>query len=91
MRDNIAKLKNAVDELEQELNQLSSVDGEDRDVLERALKEINSVLHAYQNEQLEPASMMERLNEAALEFEESHPTISGVISRLIDGLGQMGI
>ena len=38
----------------------------------------------------EPA-LTDRLQEAALHFEESHPTIAHTLSRLIDGLGQMGI
>jgi hypothetical protein len=32
-----------------------------------------------------------RLRQAALQFEESHPNLTGILSRLIDGLGQMGI
>jgi hypothetical protein len=40
---------------------------------------------------MEANSVMERLRQAAHEFEGSHPTITGIISRLIDGLGQMGI
>ena len=38
----------------------------------------------------EPA-ITDRLHEAALHFEESHPTIALTLGRLIDGLGQMGI
>ena len=33
----------------------------------------------------------ERLEDAATEFELSHPTISGTITRLVDLLGRMGI
>ena len=38
-----------------------------------------------------PQSVMDRLHAAAQEFEETHPTVTGILSRLIDGLGQMGI
>ncbi len=36
-------------------------------------------------------SLIERLSSAAHQFESSHPTLTGILSRLIDGLGQMGI
>ena len=36
-------------------------------------------------------SLTGRLRQAALQFEESHPNLTGILSRLIDGLGQMGI
>jgi hypothetical protein len=39
----------------------------------------------------EDVSFSQRLSEAALHFEESHPKISATLGRLIDGLGQMGI
>jgi hypothetical protein len=35
--------------------------------------------------------LLDRLHAAAQEFEESHPTVTGILSRLIDGMGQMGI
>jgi hypothetical protein len=38
-----------------------------------------------------PESVIERLQLAAHQFENSHPTLTGILSRLIDGLGQMGI
>jgi hypothetical protein len=36
-------------------------------------------------------TVIDRLNHAAQQFENSHPTLTGILSRLIDGLGQMGI
>jgi len=35
--------------------------------------------------------LMDHLRAATQQFEESHPTLTGILSRLVDGLGQMGI
>lgn len=42
--------------------------------------------HASQRE-----SLIEQLGQSARHFEESHPTLSGIIGSLIDALGRMGI
>lgn len=39
----------------------------------------------------EHASLADHLIESAAHFEQSHPTLSGTLRRLIDILGQMGI
>ena len=36
-------------------------------------------------------SLVGRLGEAARHFEESHPTLSGILGSMIDALGRMGI
>ena len=36
-------------------------------------------------------SLIARLSDAAREFEDSHPTLSGTIGSIIDALGQMGV
>jgi hypothetical protein len=46
------------------------------------------------DEDLQPdasETVIDRLKHAAHQFENSHPTLTGILSRLIDGLGQMGI
>ena len=84
-------LRRTVRELEEELHGLESVDEEARDVLREALGEITSALGESGSPDLEAETMTERLNQAAREFEGQHPTVSGIIRRLVDGLGQMGI
>jgi len=92
--------------LENELRALQAVDEQSSEVLQEALREIQSVLHFRQlgeasgpmaeepdgdAESGESDTVMDRLRHAAHEFEGSHPTLTGLLSRLIDGLGQMGI
>lgn len=91
MTEHHEKIRATVTELEAELRQLESVDAETRAVLKGALQEILEALQADETEGLECGSVTDRLGQAAREFEGSHPTVSGIIGRLVDGLGQMGI
>lgn len=91
MSEHANKIKAVLAELEEELRTLPSVDGDTRKVLEDTVQEIQSALAPDEPGELQPQSLTERLGATAQEFEESHPTLTGIISRLIDGLGQMGI
>ncbi len=105
MSEHIEKLRAVVRELEDELHALEDVDQQAREVLQEALQEIQVVLRRQQSDSLEATeldqeqigeqpdseSVMDQLRESAYEFEGSHPTFSGVLMRLVDGLGQMGI
>lgn len=91
MPERMEKLKAVVAELEQELRSLETLDDETCEVLEAACREIQAALNPDEPGELETESLVGRLNDATHEFEGSHPTLTGIISRLIDGLGQMGI
>ena len=91
MSEHANKIKAVLAELEEELRTLPSVDGDTRKVLEDTVQEIQSALAPDEPGELQPQSLTDRLGATAQEFEESHPTLTGIISRLIDGLGQMGI
>jgi hypothetical protein len=91
MSEHIEKIKSAVAELEDELASIGQVDGETRAVLEQAVLDILAALHTAAPGERAPQSLLDRLQSAAQEFEESHPTVTGILSRLVDGLGQMGI
>jgi hypothetical protein len=91
MTEQIEKLKSTVAELEDELRSIDSVDAETRAVLEQAVLDILAALNKAAPGERAPQSLVDRLQSAAQEFEESHPTVSGIVSRLVDGLGQMGI
>ncbi len=91
MSEHTEKLKAAVAELEEELRSLETLDDETSEVLEEALREIQAALNPDEATELEAESLMDRLNDATHDFEGSHPTLTGIIGRLLDGLGQMGI
>lgn len=89
MPERIEKLRQAVKELEEELAGLASFDDETRKKLHEAVAEIQTVLK--QEGKLESDSVIERLRAAEEEFQVSHPTLSGIVARMIDALGQLGI
>jgi len=89
--EQVEKLKATVTELEEELHSLEELDDDSRAVLREAAREIQAALHEDEPDDLQSQSLTDRLNGVTHGFEGSHPTLTGIISRLIDGLGQMGI
>ncbi len=91
MPERLQKLKATIQDLETELESLTAIDADTREMLEEAVAEIHTALRKEDPQHLEPHSLAERLKTAAEQFESSHPTLFGVVSRTIDILGQMGI
>jgi hypothetical protein len=91
MSEKLEKLKATVTELEEELYSLEELDDDSRAVLREAVREIQAALREEEPGDLKSQSLTDRLTDVTHEFEGSHPTLTGIISRLIDGLGQMGI
>ena len=89
MHERIEKLRQTVKELEEELASVEAFDDDTRQMLEEAVSEIQTVLQ--EEGELEPDSVIERLRSAEEEFQVSHPTLSGIVARMIDALGQLGI
>lgn len=90
MPDRLDKLRAVLSELESELSQLDSIDEATREALAEAAGEIAQILRRGKSaEHAQPvvASLQDRLTE----FEASHPQLAGIVTRLIDGLGQLGI
>jgi hypothetical protein len=90
MPERIEKLRTTIAELEAELASLSEIDDETREVLNVAVNDIQQALHKGPGG-IEHHSLTERLQDATKDFESSHPTLFGIVSRTIDALGQMGI
>lgn len=91
MPNRIEKLRAAIHELERELQSVESLDERTRQTLEDAVGEIQSALHEEDTSQLEEPGIRSRLDEALQDFEASHPTLAGLLSRIVDMLGQIGI
>lgn len=101
MSDLKEKLQATVRDLELELAQSGPLDNESRNLLEQAAREIRSKLDAdsvggmqqpaAQSAATQPDSLVERVNTAARRFESTHPTLSGILERIADGLAQLGI
>ena len=91
MSERWEKLRQAVDELEDQLQGTESLDDEARSLLEDASQLVQSALEKQDATHLEQHSLADRLRGSVEEFEAEHPTLASVINRVIDILGQMGI
>jgi hypothetical protein len=85
------KLRATVADLERQLSESPSLDAESRQALEQAIRDIRSTLAANETGAPETHTLVGRLRSAVEKFEGSHPTLTGTMMRLIDGLGEMGI
>ena len=91
MSERIEKLKSIVRELEIELAELESVDPESRRVLEEAVADLTTALGKTDSDVASAQSLVDRFRAAEEGFAASHPTLSGIVARVIHGLGQLGI
>ncbi len=86
------RLRNLLLELQEELETAESVGPEARKLLASITDDIDEVL-----EKSEPAKgddepkVGDKLDEAVVEFENSHPQLSYIIERIIQSLSNMGI
>jgi uncharacterized coiled-coil DUF342 family protein len=90
------ELRARLDELHEQLEQLEHADKVDPEVrasLELLIADVRKVLDrsGEQDVTAEQESVLERLKDAAGQFEESHPVLFGTLGRLMDVLSQMGI
>ena len=92
MPDKSERLRTALADLHTQLSQVDTLDPESRDLLEAIAADIKAALAAPPSTPRPgELSLSQRLSEATRQFEESHPTIGGVVERLVDVLAQMGI
>jgi uncharacterized protein involved in exopolysaccharide biosynthesis len=83
-------LKATLTELEQELRDLDPAHEQSRQMLQDAVRDIRAALHD-EGSELPDQTLIQRLTVATEKFEGSHPALTNVLTRLVDGLGQMGI
>lgn len=83
------KLRATVAELEKELDS-AELDDQSRQRLRQAVQDIRAALHE-DEVGLQSQSLIQRLSEVTAKFEGSHPELTSVVARLVDGLAQMGI
>lgn len=92
MQDKRERLRAALADLHAQLAEVDTLDPESRDLLQTIASDIQAALATPRsNPKPGEQSLSQRLTEATRQFEESHPTIGGVVERLVDVLAQMGI
>ena len=96
MSDLKNRLRETLNELHAELENVEEVDPEMRGMLLGAAQEIDEKIQPTEADTTgspaaEDQPLDDRLADAARHFEVTHPTLSGIISRLANGLSQLGI
>jgi len=92
MDERLAKLRGTLTQLEAELAALGTLDDATREQLADAAEEIAASLRRGGSpKQPTRSSDQESLQDRLVEFEASHPQLAGVVTRLLDGLAQLGI
>ena len=83
------QLREALQELREQIDSGEPVDPELRDLLEGVVGDLHGLLDAGKPEQHGP--LARRVEQMALEFETSHPMLAGTLNRLTHMLSSMGI
>lgn len=91
MADALEKLRATLRELEAELAQLDALDEATRQELTTAAAEISAALARGDQQSHTARDARRSLHDRLIAFEASHPQLSAVISRVLDGLAQLGI
>lgn len=81
-------LKQQLNRLHEELRAGDSLDPETRELLARVSRDIERVLH---EDDVDNASIVARVESAALDFEASHPRLSQFLSEITDTLAKIGV
>jgi hypothetical protein len=83
LREQLAALHGALGDGE-------SVGPEARELLRAVMDDIQRVLDVEEGDE-QPEGLVDRLKDAVVDFEESHPTLAEAAGRVIDALARMGI
>jgi hypothetical protein len=83
-------LHQMLEQLHTELQNADALDDRSRDLLRSVLGDIEDLLER-KKKGTQPGSIVERLREAVIGFEKTHPTLTDAIGRLADALAGIGI
>ena len=87
-----AQLRERIQELLDELDQIDAADTEARDHLQSVVHDIRAAVEESEEEEGEGhESLIDRLHEATRHFEESHPQLTAMVGRVADSLANLGI
>lgn len=82
-------LKQQLTQLHDELATGESFDPETRELLSRVSRDIERVLD--EDDDVDNASIVDRVESTALEFEVSHPRLARFLSEITDTLAKLGV
>jgi hypothetical protein len=86
------QLRDRLQQLHQELQQVETVDAQDREELQKLGADIRKLLDSQEDHQANPdEGFVERLREGIERFEAKHPDLTLMMGQLADMLARMGI
>jgi hypothetical protein len=89
--DDRDKLRDALDRLQKELEELRKLNPGVGAQLDETIGEARATLEGRPPDHKRHRTLIERLSNAMLEYEASHPSLAGNLGGLIDALANMGI
>ncbi|HTM52963.1 MAG TPA: DUF4404 family protein [Pirellulales bacterium] len=91
MADDRDKLRDALDRLQKELEELRKLNPGVGAQLDETIDEARATLEGKSPDLKRHSTLIERLSNAMLDYEASHPSLAGNLGGLIDALANMGI
>lgn len=84
------KLHQLLNQVHEQLKQQDSIDGESQALLQQVLTDIKAASGSDSTDDI-PQDLSDRIEQQAVEFEQAHPTLSGVLRQIMDTLGRIGV
>ncbi|MEX0937994.1 MAG: DUF4404 family protein [Pirellulales bacterium] len=85
------RLHETLQSLRTQLSETEDLDDSTAEELSTTIADIESALERDDPHAARHPSLVDRLSDAGRSYEETHPTLSATLARLIDTLAQMGI
>lgn len=85
------KLRDLLETLHQELEQVGTVDEKTAEVLSSLREDIGKLVREGAQDGADQEGVVERMTDALGHFEEEHPKLSMMIQHVLDSLAQMGL
>jgi Domain of unknown function (DUF4404) len=84
-------IRERIQALHADLSAVDLVDAQDRALLVTLLGDITRLLERSSGGTADEQTLVERLDELAVEFEAEHPSLGAALRRVVDALGKAGI
>jgi hypothetical protein len=91
MSDQRQRLNSSILELRRELAENEQLDPETRERLRGAIETLEEALIHEDEETLQHPSLKDTFRSTAVDFEDSHPTLTRIVGNLADILGNSGL
>jgi uncharacterized protein DUF4404 len=91
MADEHDKLRETLHQLQRQLDDVRKLDPAVAQQLDATIAEAKAALAGAPIQPAKHQSIIQRLSDAVLRYEASHPSLSGNLGSIVDALGRMGI